>query len=268
MDIAKESLEIKRKVIENYTDKDLYPYTKYYLKDIKARFRVYWKNHFSTIGLIGMNEACENLLNTNIASAEGKQFAIDVLDFMRETIKTYQKETQNNYNLEATPAEGTSYRLATLDKKLFPDIRSANNENFEYNFYTNSTQLPVNYSDDIFEVLDHQDELQTKYTGGTTVHIFAGERIHNAKIMKNLVKKICENYRLPYFTFTPTFSTCLNHGYIEGEQTYCPKCGEECEIYSRVVGYIRPVKQWNIGKQAEFKIRKTFKVEEDCKVCS
>jgi len=263
MDIAKESLEIKRKVIENYTDKDLYPYTKYYLKDIKARFRVYWKNHFSTIGLIGMNEACENLLNTNIASAEGKQFAIDVLDFMRETIKTYQKETQNNYNLEATPAEGTSYRLATLDKKLFPDIRSANNENFEYNFYTNSTQLPVNYSDDIFEVLDHQDELQTKYTGGTTVHIFAGERIHNAKIMKNLVKKICENYRLPYFTFTPTFSTCLNHGYIEGEQTYCPKCGEECEIYSRVVGYIRPVKQWNIGKQAEFKTRKTFKIKED-----
>ena len=263
MDIAKESLEIKRKVIENYTDKDLYPYTKYYLKDIKARFRVYWKNHFSTIGLIGMNEACENLLNTNIASAEGKQFAIDVLDFMRETIKTYQKETQNNYNLEATPAEGTSYRLATLDKKLFPDIRSANNENFEYNFYTNSTQLPVNFSDDIFEVLDHQDELQTKYTGGTTVHIFAGERIHNAKIMKNLVKKICENYRLPYFTFTPTFSTCLNHGYIEGEQTYCPKCGEECEIYSRVVGYIRPVKQWNIGKQAEFKTRKTFKIKED-----
>ena len=263
MDIAKESLEIKRKVIENYTDKDLYPYTKYYLKDIKARFRVYWKNHFSTIGLIGMNEACENLLNTNIASAEVKQFAIDVLDFMRETIKTYQKETQNNYNLEATPAEGTSYRLATLDKKLFPDIRSANNENFEYNFYTNSTQLPVNFSDDIFEVLDHQDELQTKYTGGTTVHIFAGERIHNAKIMKNLVKKICENYRLPYFTFTPTFSTCLNHGYIEGEQTYCPKCGEECEIYSRVVGYIRPVKQWNIGKQAEFKTRKTFKIKED-----
>lgn len=263
MDIAKESLEIKRKVIENYTNKDLYPYTKYYLKDIKARFRVYWKNHFSTIGLIGMNEACENLLNTNIASAEGKQFAIDVLDFMRETIKTYQKETQNNYNLEATPAEGTSYRLATLDKKLFPDIRSANNENFEYNFYTNSTQLPVNFSDDIFEVLDHQDELQTKYTGGTTVHIFAGERIHNAKIMKNLVKKICENYRLPYFTFTPTFSTCLNHGYIEGEQTYCPKCGEECEIYSRVVGYIRPVKQWNIGKQAEFKTRKTFKIKED-----
>ncbi len=263
MDIAKESLEIKRKVIENYTDKDLYPYTKFYLKDIKSRFRVYWKNHFSTIGLIGMNEACENLLNTNISTPEGKLFAIEVLDFMREIIKTYQKETQNNYNLEATPAEGTAYRLATLDKKLFPDIICANNENFEYNFYTNSTQLPVNFSDDIFEILEHQDELQTKYTGGTTVHIFAGERIRDTMVMKNLVKKICENYKLPYFSFTPTFSTCLNHGYIEGEQAYCPKCGEECEIYSRVVGYIRPVKQWNIGKQAEFKTRKTFKIKED-----
>ncbi len=262
MDIAKDSLEIKRRVIENYTDKNLYPYTKFYLKDIKARYRVYWKNHFSTIGLIGMNEACENLLNTNIASKKGKQFACEVLDFMREIIKIYQKETQNNYNLEATPAEGTSFRLASLDKKLYPQIKCANSGSFEYNFYTNSTQLPVNYTDDIFEVLDHQDELQTKYTGGTTVHIFAGERIYDIKVLKNLVKKICENYRLPYFTFTPTFSTCLNHGYIEGEQAYCPKCGEECEIYSRVVGYIRPVKQWNIGKQAEFKSRKTFKVEE------
>lgn len=262
MDIARDSLEIKRKVIENYTDKNLYPYTKFYLNDVKSRFRVYWKNHFSTIGLIGMNEACENLLNVNIASKEGRVFALEVLDFMRDVIRTYQKETQNNYNLEATPAEGTSFRLATLDKSLYPQIKCANSENLEYSFYTNSTHLPIDYTDDIFEVLEHQDELQTKYTGGTTLHIYVGERISEPKVVKNLVKKICENYKLPYFTFTPTFSTCLNHGYIEGENAYCPKCGEECEIYSRVVGYIRPVKQWNIGKQAEFKTRKTFKVEE------
>lgn len=264
MDIAKDSLEIKRKVIENYTDKNLYPYTKFYLKDVKSRFRVYWKNHFSTIGLIGMNEACKNLLNVNIASKDGRDFALEVLDFMRSTIKTYQEETKNNYNLEATPAEGTSYRLAALDKSLYPAIKCANeNEQSKHYFYTNSSQLPVNYSDDIFEMLDHQDELQTKYTGGTTVHIYAGERIHNPIILKNLVKKVCENYKLPYFTFTPTFSTCINHGYLDGEQLNCPKCGMQCEIYSRVVGYIRPVKQWNVGKQTEFKIRKTYKIKED-----
>ena len=267
MNLAKESLEIKRNVIEKYTDKNLYPYTKFYLRDIKSRFNVYWKNHFSTIGLIGMNEACENLLNENIASKQGKDFAIDVLDFMRDTIKTYQKETGNNYNLEATPAEGTSYRLATLDKKTYKTIICANEQNnstsTQYPFYTNSSQLPVNYSDDIFEVLDHQDELQTKYTGGTTIHIYAGERLNNTTSMKNLVRKICENYKLPYFTFTPTFSTCINHGYITGEHKYCPKCGESCEIYSRVVGYIRPIKQWNIGKQTEFKHRKMFKIKEE-----
>ena len=267
MNLAKESLEIKRNVIEKYTDKNLYPYTKFYLRDIKSRFNVYWKNHFSTIGLIGMNEACENLLNENIASKQGKDFAIDVLDFMRDTIKTYQKETGNNYNLEATPAEGTSYRLATLDKKTYKTIKCANEQNnstsTQYPFYTNSSQLPVNYSDDIFEVLDHQDELQTKYTGGTTIHIYAGERLNNTTSMKNLVRKICENYKLPYFTFTPTFSTCINHGYITGEHKYCPKCGESCEIYSRVVGYIRPIKQWNIGKQTEFKHRKMFKIKEE-----
>ena len=270
--IAKDSLEMKREVLERYTDKDLYPYTKFYLRDIKSRFGVYWKNHFSTIGLIGMNEACENLLGKGIADEEGRQFALDVLDFMRRTITNYQQETGNNYNLEATPGEGTSYRLARLDKKAFNGaIKCANDkeggEKGTYPFYTNSSQLPVNFSDDIFEVLDHQDEIQTKYTGGTTVHIYAGERIHNNNVMKNLVKKICTNYKLPYFTFSPTFSTCPNHGYIEGEKHTCPHCGSACEVYSRIVGYIRPVNQWNEGKRTEFKNRKTFNITESQVQC-
>lgn len=251
METAKESLEIKRNLLEDLTDKNLYPYTKFYLRDIKARFGVYWKNHFSTIGLIGMNEACENLFGKNIGSKEGKQFALEVMDFMRSKIIEFQKETGNNYNLEATPGEGTSYRLAKLDK------------NHKYKYFTNSTQLPVNYSDDIFEVLEHQDDLQTKYTGGTVVHIFAGERITNMETMKNLVKKVCNNYKLPYFTFSPTFSTCPNHGYIAGEHFKCPECGADCEVYSRIVGYIRPVSQWNKGKQMEFQNRKTFEISEN-----
>lgn len=253
MELAKESLEIKRKLLEDLTDKNLYPYTKFYLRDIKSRFGVYWKNHFSTIGLIGMNEACLNLLDKGIGSVEGKQFALDVMDFMRERIVEFQKETGNNYNLEATPGEGTSYRLAKLDKQ-------------KYSYYTNSTQLPVNYTDDIFEVLDHQDDLQTKYTGGTVVHIYAGERIQSIETMKNLVKKICNGYKLPYFTFSPTFSTCPNHGYIAGEHFKCPECGADCEVYSRVVGYIRPVQQWNKGKKKEFQDRTEFMIAENqCK---
>ena len=249
MKLAKKSLEIKRALLEDLTDKNLYPYTKFYLRDIKSRFGVYWKNHFSTIGLIGMNEACLNLLADDIGSFRGKQFAVEVMDFMREKIVEFQKETGHNYNLEATPGEGTSYRLAKLDKEKYP-------------YYTNSTQLPVNYTDDIFEVLDHQDDLQTKYTGGTVVHIYAGERIHNIETMKNLVKKVCNNYHLPYFTFSPTFSTCPNHGYVAGEHFTCPECGAECEVYSRVVGYIRPVTQWNKGKKREFKDRKEFVISE------
>lgn len=251
MELAKDSLEIKRKLLENLTDNELYPYTKFYLRDIKARFGVYWKNHFSTIGLIGMNEACLNLFGENIGSLQGKQFAIEVMDYMRAKIVKIQKETGNNYNLEATPGEGTSYRLAKLDKDKYP-------------YYTNSTQLPVNYTDDIFEVLDHQDDLQTKYTGGTVVHIYAGERIQSIETMKNLVKKICNNYHLPYFTFSPTFSTCPNHGYVAGEHYTCPECGASCEVYSRVVGYIRPVQQWNKGKKQEFLDRQEFKIGE-CK---
>ena len=262
MEVAKESLEIKRKLLERLTDGGLYPYTKFYLRDIKARFGVYWKNHFSTIGLVGMNEACENLLDCGIATEEGHQFAVEVMDYMRDLIVKFQEETGNNYNLEATPAEGTSYRLAKLDKKNLIDIKCANDEEYYSQgaepYYSNSTQLPVNCTDDIFELLDHQDDLQTKYTGGTVVHIFAGERINDINTMKNLVKKICENYHLPYFTFSPTFSVCPTHGYVAGEHETCPDCGSECEIYSRIVGYIRPVKQWNKGKKAEFKNRKTF----------
>ena len=263
MVLAKESLEIKRKVLERFTAGDLYPYAKHYLRDIKKRFGEYWKNHFSTIGLIGMNEACLNLLNKDIASSEGKEFTLKVLDFMRDKLLEFQEETGNNYNLEATPAEGTSYRLARIDKEKYPLIICANEEEYKNGaepFYTNSTLLPVNYTDDIFEALELQDEIQTKYTGGTVLHIFIGEKISDPEAIKVLAKKICNQYRLPYFTFTPTFSICPSHGYIPGEHEKCPSCGDGCEVYSRVVGYLRPVNQWNKGKKEEFKLRKTFRI--------
>jgi anaerobic ribonucleoside-triphosphate reductase len=260
MILAKESLEIKRKVLERFTDGGLYPYTKYYLRNVKTRFNEYWKNHFSTIGLVGMNEACQSLLGKTIGEKEGKEFAIRVLDFMRELLIDFQKETGNNYNLEATPAEGTSYSLAKIDRERYPDIISAGQGDRDQTFYTNSTHLPVNFTDDIFEALDLQDTIQQKYTGGTVFHIYAGERIANPRSVKSLVRKICENYHLPYFTFSPTFSVCPVHGYLNGEQSVCQKCGAECEVYSRVVGYLRPLKQWNKGKQEEFKRRKMFKV--------
>ena len=270
MELARESLEIKREVIEEYTDKNLYPYTKFYLRDIKARFGVYWKNHFSTIGLVGMNEACENLLGKSIGTKEGKEFALKVMDYMRNMISNFQKETGHNYNLEATPAEGTTYRLARLDKQKFDAIKCANEQEYQSGakpFYTNSTQLPVNYTDDIFELLDNQDDLQTRYTGGTVVHIFAGERVYDTNVVKNLVKKVCENYKLPYFTFSPTFSVCPTHGYVAGEHFTCPDCGANCEVFSRVVGYISPVNQWNEGKAEEFKLRKTFDIENKTCAC-
>jgi ribonucleoside-triphosphate reductase (formate) len=261
--MAKESLEIKRKVLEQYTDMNLYPYTKFYLRDIKAQTDCYWKNHFSTIGLIGMNEACRNLLGLDIGSEKGKQFAEGTMEFMRQKLIEYQEDTGNFYNLEATPAEGTTYRLARLDKARYNDIIVADEEEYRKGgepFYTNSTHLPVNYSDDLFEVLDQQDSIQTKYTGGTVLHLFTGEKIHDPNIVKVLVKRICENYHLPYFTFSPTFSVCPVHGYLLGEQYKCPECGIKTEVYSRVVGYLRPVQQWNMGKKAEFKLRKNFKV--------
>ncbi|GAB6267435.1 ribonucleoside-triphosphate reductase [Smithella sp. SC_K08D17] len=260
MDLAKESLETKRKVLEKFTDTNLYPYTKYYLRGVKERFNEYWKNHFSTIGLVGMNEACLNLLGVNIASDKGQEFTKQVLDFMRKKLIEFQKETGNNYNLESTPAEGTSYRLARIDRKKYPDIITAsdNKSKSAEPFYTNSTQLPVDYTDDVFEALDLQDEIQVKYTGGTVFHTFAGERIDDPQSVKRLVHKICSNYHLPYITFTPTFSVCPSHGYIKGEQEKCPTCDDFCEVYSRVVGYLRPVKQWNKGKQEEFDSRQVF----------
>jgi len=263
MATAKESLEVKRKVLEKFTDGNLYPYTKHYLRNVKQRFSEYWKNHFSTIGLVGMNEACLNLLGQDITTPEGQRFTKKVLDFMRNHLVLFQKETGNNYNLESTPAEGTSYRLARIDKKKYPEILCANEENCRTRqaepFYTNSTQLPVNYTDDVFEALDLQDEIQSKYTGGTVFHTFAGERISDPRAVKTLIKKICTHYHLPYLTFTPTFSICPSHGYLNGEVSVCPTCEDSCEIYSRVVGYLRPVKQWNKGKQAEFNLRKEYR---------
>ncbi len=264
MVLAKESLEIKRGVLEKFTEENLYPYTKFYLRNIKDRFGEYWKNHFSTIGLLGMNEACLNLLGENIASEKAREFSLRVLDFMRDKLLEFQKETGYNYNLEATPAEGTSYRLAKIDKEKNPEIICANEEEYKAGaepFYTNSTQLPVNYTDDVFEALDLQDTIQTKYTGGTVLHVFAGERVNDPEVIRGLIRKVCENYHLPYFTFTPTFSVCPSHGYIAGEHYTCPECGAEAEVYSRVVGYLRPVNQWNKGKRAEFRKRKTFVVE-------
>jgi ribonucleoside-triphosphate reductase len=263
MDIAKESLEIKRKVLESMTDKNLYPYTKHYLENIKTGFGTYWVNHFSTIGLVGMNEAIQNLLGTSIATEEGNKFAEEVLEFMRNRIADYQVETGNNYNLEATPAEGTSYRLALLDQKKFKDMHFANGIGNEVPdpYYTNSTHLPVQYTDDLFEILDLQDNLQTKYTGGTVIHFFIGERISNPLVVRDLVKKICNEYHLPYFTITPTFSVCHTHGYLHGEVLQCPTCKADCEVYTRIVGYLRPVAQWNNGKKAEYGNRAHIEAE-------
>lgn len=264
MDLARDSLETKRKLLERLTSSNLYPYTTFYLRGIKERTGQYWKNHFSTIGLLGMNEACVNLLGCDIADPRGHKFSCDVLDFMRGRLIQYQKETGNNYNLEATPGESTTYRFAQKDKARFPKIMVANEEDVSQShaepYYTNSTHLPVNYTDDLFESLDLQDELQTKYTGGTVVHLFLGERVADSNTVKNLVKTIANSYKLPYFSLTPTFSVCPTHGYVAGEHHKCPHCGAESEVYSRVVGYLRPVSQWNAGKQAEFGMRKMMKL--------
>jgi len=262
MQTAKTSLEIKRKVLESFTDSGLYPYSRRYLRNIKDGYGKFWKNHFSTIGLVGINEAVVNLLGVNIASPEGKDFAIKALSFMRETLTDFQAETGNIYNLEATPAEGTSYRLARIDKRCYPEIVMANQrqvvEQHAEPFYTNSSQLPVDHEGDLFDALEHQESLQTLYTGGTVFHIFLGERLHSWQSAAELIKKVAANSRLPYFTLTPTFSVCPSHGYTSGEHHKCPVCGANCEVYSRVVGYLRPVDQWNDGKQAEFAMRRTF----------
>lgn len=262
MDIAKDSLEIKRKTLESWTNEGLYPYTKYYLRHIKERTSQYWVNHFSTIGLVGMNEALLNLMGESTYTYKGIEFAQRVMDFMLDRIRLYQEMTGNLYNLEATPAEGASHKLAIKDKQKFPDIITAGSGDSVY--YTNSTQLPVNYTDDLFEALLLQEPLQIKYTGGTVFHIYSGERIPDHKTVKNLIKKICSNFRIPYFTFTPTFSICPNHGYLTGEHFTCPHCYQEtqkiieCEVYSRVVGYYRPVQQYNKGAKANYFQRKLF----------
>jgi ribonucleoside-triphosphate reductase len=259
MDLAEESLEIKRKAIEDYIEKGLYPYSRFYLSDIKQKRGKYFANHFSTIGLIGMNECLLNFLGENIGSLKGRKFALEVLEFMKERLVKYQKETGNIYNLEATPAESTAYRLALKDRKRYPEIITAGTKKIPY--YTNSSHLPVNYTDDIFETLKLQDRLQSAYTGGTVLHLFLGESLSSGEMVKKIVRKVFENFKLPYITTTPTFSICPNHGYLSGEHFYCPKCDSKqpCEVYSRIVGYLRPVSQWNLGKQEEFKERKTFK---------
>jgi anaerobic ribonucleoside-triphosphate reductase len=262
MEIAKSSLEIKRKVLEAFTDNGLYPYSRRYLQHVKEGYGKYWKNHFSTIGIVGVNEAVLNLFGQNIASRDGQAFAVKILNFMRNRLADYQEETGSIYNLEATPAEGTSYRLARIDRKRYKDVIFANQKQIVSDhaepFYTNSSQLPVDFAGDLFEALEHQETLQTLYTGGTVFHIFLGERLHSWKSAAELIKKVAWNSRLPYFTLTPTFSICPTHGYTSGEHKLCPVCGATCEVYSRVVGYLRPVDQWNDGKQAEFAIRKTF----------
>ena len=230
MDIAKESLEIKRKMLEKLTEQGLYPYSKHYLEGVKERMGNYWANHFSTIGLIGMNEALLNYMDKDITTEEGRNFTIEVLEFMRDRLMEYQQETGNNYNLEATPGEGTSYRLARIDREKYPEIKAMGSKE---PYYTNSTQLPVFFTKDVFKALEHQDELQTKYTGGTVFHIFLGERLDSIEATKTLVRKIAEKFHLPYYSLSPTFSVCPVHGYIAGEHTNCPECKSEREIALR-----------------------------------
>ncbi|MBR6705219.1 MAG: ribonucleoside triphosphate reductase, partial [Clostridia bacterium] len=252
MDIAARSLKTKRTVIEKLLEAGLYPYTKRYLGS--------FKNHFSTIGLVGMNEAALNAkwLGKDLTHPEAQQFARDVLLHMRDRLSDYQEKYGDLYNLEATPAESTSYRFAKHDKEKFPDIITANMNGTPY--YTNSSHLPVGYTEDIFSALDIQDELQTLYTSGTVFHAFLGEKMPDWRAAANLVRKIAENYKLPYYTMSPTYSVCRNHGYLTGEQYTCPVCGSKTEVYSRITGYYRPVQNWNDGKAQEFKDRKVYDI--------
>jgi len=260
MELAKESLVTKRRILESFTEKGLYPFSKFYLRNIKKGFGEYWKNHFSTIGIIGMNDALLNLNGSDITEPAGIEFSLRVMDFIRARLADFQEETGKIFNLEATPAEGASYSLARVDKARYPDLKVYNQvrNNGSVPYYTNSTQLPVGYTDDAFEALRLQDDLQTRYTGGTVVHCFLGEKLPSVASTWNLVKTIAGNFRLPYFTLTPTFSVCPDHGYLTGQQETCPECGAACEVWSRSVGYLRPVDQWHAGKQSEFRDRRTF----------
>lgn len=247
MEIARESLETKREVLEKFTNMGLYPYSRFYLKKIKDQFGEYWKNHFNTIGILGMNESLLNFMGKNIVSPEGHAFALEVMDYMREKLMTYQTETGHLYNLEATPGEGTTYRFAKADKKRYADIVVANEKSYQEKnsapYYTNSTQLPVSFSDDMFEALDQQDDLQTRYTGGTVLHGFIGERLPSIKATRDLVRKIAENYHLPYYTLTPTFSICPIHGYLAGEHQFCPRCDEEIGYTEKQPTVESPIEQ-------------------------
>ncbi len=258
MEYAKETCEIKRKMLENYMEGGLYPYSKYYLAGVKQSTGEYFKNHFSTIGLNGMNEACINLLGKDITTKEGNAFAVEIMEFMNKVIQIFQEETGSLWNLEASPAEGAAYRFARIDKKLYPNI-ATQGETEPY--YTNSTQLPVNSTDDIFEAIEKQEELQCLYTGGTVLHGFLGEQIDDNDTCKVFLKKVMEQTKIPYITVTPTFSICDDHGYIKGEAFECPTCEKETEVWTRVVGFHRPVQSWNKGKKEEYKDRKEFSVE-------
>ena len=256
MDIAARSLKIKRTTITKLLEEGLYPYTKRYLGG--------FDNHFSTIGLVGMNEACLNAswLRKDLTHKDAQDFAVDVLNHMRNRLSDYQEQYGDLYNLEATPAESTSYRLAKHDKKRYPDIITAHEGATPY--YTNSSHLPVGYTEDVFEALDIQDRLQPLYTSGTVFHTFLGEKLPDWKAAAALVRKIAENYELPYYTISPTYSVCVDHGYLPGEQYTCPHCGKKTEVYSRITGYYRPVQNWNDGKSQEFQDRKTYRPDISC----
>ena len=252
MDISARSLKIKRQVITQLMENGLYPYTKRYLGT--------FANHFSTIGLIGMNEVGLNAkwLKKDLTHEKTQKFAREVLDHMRERLSDYQEQYGDLYNLEATPAESTTYRFAKHDKEQFPEIITANENGTPY--YTNSSHLPVGYTEDIFSALEVQDELQTRYTSGTVFHAFLGEKLPDWKAAANLVRKIAENFKLPYYTMSPTYSVCAEHGYLTGEQYTCPHCGRKTEVYSRITGYYRPVQNWNDGKSQEYKDRKVYNI--------
>jgi anaerobic ribonucleoside-triphosphate reductase len=258
MDVARDSLTLKRKVLERFTEAGLYPYARHYLRAVNERHGAYWQNHFSTIGLVGLDEASRNLLGEGLVQGIGREFALEVLDRMRARLLEYQEETGASFNLEATPVEGASYRLALLDRVHFPGMRVFAGGDAALAVYSNSSQPPFDAFDDPFALLDQQDAFQTKYTGGTVLHFWLGERIDDPATVKAFVRTVCSRYRLPYFTLTPTFSICPEHGYLAGEQPRCPECGDETEVYSRIVGYLRPLKQWNRGKQHEFARRALF----------
>ncbi|AEX85131.1 anaerobic ribonucleoside-triphosphate reductase [Marinitoga piezophila KA3] len=262
MNIAKESLEIKRQYVEEWTKQGLYPYTKVYLDNVYQLTGQYWANHFSTIGFVGMHEGLLNFgIEDGIVNPEGKKFAEEIMNYMLDRLNEFNKETGNLYNLEASPAEGTTYRLAKIDLNEFKDIKHAGTE--ENPYYTNSVHPPVNYFEDPFDLLEHQEGLQNKWTGGTVIHIFVGEKITDGEALKEFIRIAFENHSLPYMSITPTFSICPDHGYIAGEHFECPYCGKKTEVYSRVVGYYRPVQNWNDGKQQEYMERIQFRLNKE-----